>query len=102
VTTGTVERVILSHKACNSSVVVSYHDVADHPWRQTFQTCTANHVVGEVIQVAYLRTAPGTAMLRSGEGPYTDDVLRRGQWIGVIVAVFGAMMIVRTILQSVP
>jgi hypothetical protein len=99
-TTGTIERVIYSHNTCNSSVVVSYHDLGGQLWSQGFQTCFANHTVGESLDVTYLPSAPGTAMLRSGESPYTEDMLRRGLWIGAMLAVFGIVMIIRKIRGS--
>jgi hypothetical protein len=101
-TFGIIERVIYSHNACNSSVVVSYHDLGNHLWRQRFQTCIANHVVGESLGVTYLRAAPSTAMLRSGESPYTEDMLRRGLLIGAVLALFGTVMIVRTFCRPPP
>jgi hypothetical protein len=101
-TTGTIERVIYSHNACNSNVFVSYHDLSGHLWLQRFQTCFANHTAGESLGVTFLRAAPGTAMLRSGESPYTEDMLRRGLWIGAALAVFGIVMIVRTVSGSPP
>jgi hypothetical protein len=99
-TFGTIERVINSHIACNSSVDVAYHDMGGQLLRQRFQTCVANHVVGESLGMTYLQAAPKTATLSSGESPYTDDMLRRGLWIGATLAAFGIVMIFRTIKRS--
>ena len=100
-TTGSVVRVIYSNKSCNSNVVVSYHDLGGHLWLQKFQTCFANHALGESIDVTYLRTSPDTAMLNSGESPYTENMLNRGLWIGLALSVFSIVMIVRAI-RSLP
>jgi hypothetical protein len=48
-----------------------------------------------------LRTSPDTAMLNSGESPYTENMLNRGLWIGLALSVFSIVMIVRTI-RSLP
>lgn len=83
---GHIDAVTVSHKACNSSVQVSWSDATAVTHSQHFMTCFANRSPGETLGIRYLTEKPDVAMIATGEGGLPDDQFRRGMMIGAIVA----------------
>jgi len=90
-----VDGVIISHKACNSSVQLTWMDAngAHHSGR--FMTCYGNRAVGESIPVRYLKADPGTAMIAASEGGLPDDQYRTGTIIGSVAGLVMACVSVK-------
>ena len=81
-----VAAVTISHKACNSSVLLRWAESngASHTGR--FMSCFANRTTGEKVRIRYLPERPDAAMLADGEGGLPDAQYRTGIVIGAIVA----------------
>ncbi len=89
-----IDAVTISHKACNSTVVLRWADSSERNHRDKFATCFANRLAGESMGIRYLSADPDTAMIAAGEGGLPDDHYRTGVLIGAIVAaVMGAATI---------
>jgi hypothetical protein len=85
--TALVDDVTISHKACNSSVRLTWVDVRGATHTQRFITCFANRSRGETIGIRYLLEKPETAMIAEGEGGLSDAHYRTGGLIGAIIGV---------------
>lgn len=81
-----IDAVTISHKACNSSVQLTWADAGGAHHTGHFMTCFANRSAGDTIPVRYLQADPGTAMIAEGEGGIPDDQYRTGTMIGAVVA----------------
>ena len=93
----TIEAVMISHKACNSSVQVRWADAKALPHRGHLMTCFANRSPGDQIKVRYLSDNPDIAMIETGEGGLADDQFYRGAWIGALVAMVMALVTLRLV-----
>jgi len=81
-----VDAVTISHKACNSSVQLTWTDAGSAHHTGRFMTCFANRSAGDSIPVRYLRADPDTAIIAEGNGGLPDDQYQTGAMIGAIVA----------------
>ncbi len=84
-----VDDVIISHKACNSSVRLSWVDLNGGKHSGKFLTCFGNRSPGEFIGIRYLPMKPDTAMIAEGQGGMPDTHYQTGVLFGAIV---GAIM----------
>ncbi|WP_218006128.1 hypothetical protein [Novosphingobium lentum] len=87
-----IDAVTISHKACNSSVVLSWVDASGSPHSGDFLSCFANRSAGTTIPIRYLKTDPATAMIAAGEGGLSDDHYKNGALIGAVVALIMAFV----------
>lgn len=91
---GHIDAVTISHKACNSSIRVSWADAGAARHAGRFMTCFANRSAGQAIAIRYLPQQPDIAMIAEGEGGLPDEQYRTGMRIGLIVAaVMGAVAV---------
>ena len=84
---GRIDGVSSSHKACNSTLKLSWADSGGTRHAGRFATCFSNLSVGEPISLRYLRAAPDIAMIEPGQGGVPDRQFRTGVLIGVLVVV---------------
>ncbi len=82
-----VDDVLISHKACNSSVRLSWVDAHGGKHSGKFMTCFGNRSAGQVIGIRYLSEKPDTAMIAEGQGGLPDAHYQTGVLIGAIVGV---------------
>jgi len=100
---GHIEDVTISHKACNSSVKVSWTDASAAHHIGRFTTCFANRVIGQTVGIRYLPGQPDTATIAEGGGGLPEEHYRQGMMIGLIVAaVMGAVAVHLAIRRGAP
>lgn len=82
-----IDAVTVSHKACNSTVSLSWASSNGTQHTGRFTSCFANRSVGQTIGVRYLAADPQIAIIDVAEGGMPDSQFRTGIWLGALVAV---------------